>query len=69
MYILVELQTNGGQTANLVTAYDNEPQAWQAFYAGCSAGAVSSVERHAFVLLKDTGITLDQRCFDHGDTK
>lgn len=65
-YIVIELQTNEqGQTANIVTAYNDEGQAYSKYHAILSAAAVSSVYRHAAVILDATGIQVAQYCFEH----
>jgi hypothetical protein len=65
-YIVIELQTNAaGQTANLVTAYDNQPQAENKFHTILAAAAVSSVPKHAAVILNEDGLIVKQWCYDH----
>ena len=65
-YIVIELQTNEqGQTANIVTAYNDEGQAYSKYHAVLSAAAVSSVPYHAAVLLDHAGLQLAQWCFEH----
>lgn len=65
-YIVIELQTNAaGQTANLVTAYDNQPEAENKFHTILAAAAVSSVPKHAAVILSEDGLIVKQWCYDH----
>lgn len=65
-YIVIELQTNAaGQTANLVTAYDNLPQAENKFHTILAAAAVSTVPKHAAVILNEDGLIVKQWCYDH----
>lgn len=66
MYIVIELQTDAnGHVANIVTAYDNYPQAQQKFYTICAAAAVSSVPTHSAVILDNMGRRLASECFMH----
>ncbi|ACV22559.1 Uncharacterised protein [Slackia heliotrinireducens] len=65
-YIVIELQTNAaGQTANIVTAYDNQPQAENKFHSILAAAAVSAVPKHAAVILNEDGLIVKQWCYDH----
>ena len=66
MYIVIELQTNAqGQVSNIVTAYDNLPQAQQKYHTILSAAAVSDVPTHSAVILDKTGMIVEQRSFSH----
>jgi hypothetical protein len=66
MYIVIELQTDAnGHVANIVTAYDNYPQAQQKFYTICAAAAVSDVPVHSAVILDNTGRRLASESFNH----
>lgn len=66
MYIVIELQTDSeGHVANIVTAYDDYPQAQQKFYTICAAAAVSSVSVHSAVILDNTGRRLASESFNH----
>jgi hypothetical protein len=65
-YIVIELQTDAaGQTANIVTAYDNQPQAEAKFHTILAAAAVSPVPKHAAVILSEEGLIVRQWCYDH----
>lgn len=65
-YIVIELQTNAeGQTANLVYAYDNLPQAMSKYHAILSAAAVSSVAHHAALVIDETGVGIARECYEH----
>jgi len=65
MYIVIELQTNGGVTANIVTAYADFSVALQAYYTILAAAAVSSVEIHAAVMVNSKGELLRHESFTH----
>lgn len=65
MYIVIELQTNGGKTASIVNAYEDFPIALQAYYTILAAAAVSSVEIHAAVMVNAKGELLRHESFTH----
>ena len=64
-YIVIELQTTGGTTANIVNQYDNLPQAEQKFYTVCSSAVVSEVPIHAVAILDETGNLVKNESFTH----
>lgn len=64
-YLVIELQTTGGVTANIVTQYNNLPEAEQKFYLVCSSAVVSSVDIHAVILVDNTGCFIRNECFTH----
>lgn len=64
-YLVLELQTTAGVTANIITQFDNLPAAEQKFYMVCSAAVVSSVDTHAVILLDSTGMFIRNECFNH----
>ena len=65
MYILVELQTNGGQTANIVTSFEDRLEAFSAYHSVLASAAVSSVETHAAVLLDERGNLIQREFYRH----
>lgn len=64
-YLVIELQTTNGTTANIVTQYNELANAEQKFYQVCSAAVVSSVDVHAVVLTDEAGFTLKNEVFKH----
>jgi hypothetical protein len=64
-YLVIELQTTAGTTANIVNQYDNLPQAEQQFYTVCSSAVVSSVPIHAVAIIDDHGFPVKNECFTH----
>ena len=64
-YLVIELQTTNGVTANIVTQYNNLAEAKQKFYLVCSSAVVSSVDIHAVVLTDDCGFVMMNECFKH----
>ena len=66
MYIVIELQTTGGQTANLVYAYNTLAEAESKFHAILSSAAISTVPVHAAAILDDHGCILANGAYEHG---
>lgn len=64
-YLVIELQTTDGTTANIVTQYNNLPEAEQKFYLVCSSAVVSSIDTHAVILMDSTGCFIRNECFTH----
>lgn len=65
MYILIELQTTNGTTANLVTAYEDKLQAESAYHSVLASAATSQVGIHAAVLLDERGNVLKREFYRH----
>ena len=66
MYLVIEMQTNGGQLANIATAYETQAEAESKFHAILSAAAVSNVEIHSAVILDEYGCVLGNGSYTHG---
>lgn len=64
MYIVIELQTNNGKTANIVNAYDDLYTAFNKYHSILAAAAVSTVEVHTALILTETGGVVRAECFD-----
>lgn len=66
MYIILEMQTNGGQTA-IVPAVTKATlnEALAAFYQAASFAAVSAVEVHTIMLFDQRGDLIEKLVFDH----
>lgn len=64
-YIVIELQTTGNNTANIVTAYDVKEQAESAYYAVLSTAAISSVPVHSVILITEEGYPLMNGHYTH----
>lgn len=65
MYILIELQTTNGTTANLVTAFEDKLQAESAYHSVLASAATSQVGIHAAVLLDERGNLLKREFYRH----
>lgn len=68
MFIVQEIQTNGGQTALVTPAqYPTREQAESAFYQACGYAVVSSVEEHTVMVYTHEGFAIPEltKCFKH----
>ncbi len=67
MYIVNEYQTNEGVTAIVTPFTSNDRNAAEsAFYAKCSAAAISTVEVHTVTMCTEEGFeVLKPKCFKH----
>ena len=65
MYIVIELQTNGNTTANVVTSHATRNEAEQKYHLVLSAAAVSNVEIHAAVMLTADGMVINSQAYHH----
>ena len=67
-YIVIELQTSdSGGVGNVVTTFDNQPQAYSKYYTVLAAAAVSAIPKHAAVLMTSEGYLMESRCFEHAE--
>lgn len=55
MYIVIELQTNDGVTANIVNSYNNRNEAESKYHQILASASVSSVNVHSAVMLDERG--------------
>ena len=65
MYIILELQTSNGQTANIVTTKDTKDKAMSVYHSILAAAAVSSVQYHTAVVMDEEGRYLARECYQH----
>lgn len=66
MYIIVETQTTGGQTAVVTpAAYADKNQADSAYYTKLAAAATSSVPVHAVIMFDEHGMPVRNDCYEH----
>lgn len=65
MYIVIELQTTQGQTANIVTQKETKDEAMSAYHMILASAAVSSVEYHTAVVMDEHGRYLARECYEH----
>lgn len=67
MYLVIELQTDAqGTVANLATQHATLPEAESKYYTVLAAAAISTVAKHAAVLMTSEGQALEARCYEHG---
>lgn len=65
LFIVVELQKNGTQIGNFVTAHETLQDAQHKFHTVAAAAAISNVEKHSVVLLSDDGFPIERTTFEH----
>ena len=65
LFIVVELQKNGNQMGNIVTAHETLQDAQYKFHTVAAAAAISNVEKHSVVLLNDDGFPIERTTFEH----
>ena len=64
-YIVIELQTNNGTTANIVTTHATREEAESKYHTVLAAAAVSNVEIHAATILTPDGFQLMSQSYNH----
>lgn len=69
MFIVIELQTNGGVTSTITTAYEDENVAYQKYYQILSFAAVSTVDVHSACVMNEYCGILRSETFDHRTTE
>lgn len=65
MFIVIELQTIGTQTANLVTSHTTLAEAEAKYHAVLSAAAVSSLDAHEAIMVNDRCVPIKHECYVH----
>lgn len=65
LYVVIELQKNGDQMANIVTSHNSLASAQNKFYTVAAFAAISTIEKHSVVLLNEDGILVERKTFDH----
>ena len=65
LFIVIELQKNGNQMGNIVTAHETLQDAQHKFHTIAAAAAISNIEKHSVVLLNDDGFTIERITFEH----
>ena len=65
LFIVIELQKNGEQLGNIVTSHPTLQEAQHKFHMVAAAAAISNVEKHSVVLLKDDGFLVERITFEH----
>lgn len=65
MYIIIELQTTGGHTANIVTTKETKDEAMSAFHSILASAAISKVEYHTAIVVDKKGQYIARECYEH----
>ena len=65
LYIVVELQKNGEQMANIVTSHTTLQDAQYKFHTVAASAAISQVEKHSVALLNEDGFPIERTTFEH----
>lgn len=65
MYIIIELQTTNGQTANIVQTKETKAEAMSAYHSILAAAAISAVEYHTAIVMDEQGKYLARECYEH----
>ena len=68
IYIIIEIQKSNDGTVAVVppATYDNVAQAEQAYHTALAYAAVSNVDVHSVVMLKDNGDLVKKETYYHG---
>lgn len=67
-YVVLEIQTmSDGQVACLATPYDGRMQAESSYHTVLAAAALSSLPRHAAVLMTSDGSVQMSQYYEHGE--
>ena len=65
-YIIIELQKTGSSVAVVPPkTFSDKSTAEQAYHTALAAAAVSSVEVHSVVMLRDNGVTVKSERYVH----
>ena len=65
MYIIIELQTTDGQTANIVQTKATKDEAMSVYHQILAAAAISSVEYHTAIVVDKEGRYIARECYRH----
>ena len=65
LFVVIELQKNGDQMSNIVTAHETLQDAQYKFHTVAAAAAISNVEKHSVALLNDDGFPIERTTFEH----
>lgn len=65
MFIIIELQTTNGQTANIVTTKPTKDEAMSVYHTILASASISKVEYHTAVVMDEQGQYLARECYTH----
>lgn len=63
-YIVIEMQTNAGTTAQLTTVHADYAHAEQQYHTILAAAAVSEIPLHSAAMLTERGNLVKYECYD-----
>ena len=64
-YKIIEMQTNNGTTAHIVTDAATRNEAEAEWHRVLAAAAVSNVQTHSCVILSEEGVLVMSGCYKH----
>lgn len=67
-YLVIEIQTNGDNVSNIVTAYDDRNTAESAYHSILASAAVSSLPCHAAMIVTEEAQVIAGARYKHGST-
>lgn len=65
MYIIIELQTTNGQTANIVKTAETKEEAMSMYHMILASAAISEVEYHTALVITPSGQYIARECYEH----
>ena len=65
MFIIIELQTNGGETANIVQTAATYDEAMSKFHTVLAHAAISTVEIHSCAVIAPDANMIAHECYRH----
>lgn len=65
MYIVIELQTTDGVTANIVQTKETKDEAMSSYHSILASAAVSKIHYHTAVVMDEEGRYLARECYKH----
>lgn len=65
MYIIIELQTTKGKTANVVKTKESQEEAMSMYHSILATAAISQVEYHTAIVIDEQGRYLARECYTH----
>lgn len=66
MFIVMEIQTNAdGTVGNFVWTYSTVPEAESKYHSVLAAAAISTLPKHACVMMNNEGVVFRYQCYEH----
>lgn len=67
MFFVIELQKNGSQVGNIVTAHQTQMDAESKYHTVLAAAALSTLDAHSAILLDEDATPMLYQCYRHGN--